>query len=463
MTDSPTRHPADARSEPPTSSAAATRRAVLNTLRGSSGNLVEWYDVYVYTVFATYFESQFFDSADKNSTVYVYAIFAVTFLMRPVGSWFFGRYADRRGRRAALTFSVSLMAACSLVIALTPGRESIGVWAAVVLVLCRLVQGFATGGEYGASATYMSEAATRERRGFFSSFQYVTLIGGHVLAQLTLLVMQGFLDKDQISDFGWRIAFLIGGVAAVVVFWLRRSMDESLTPEQLEAVRSGADSESGSIRELVLNYWRPLLVCFLVTIGGTIAFYTYSVNAPAIVKTAYEDHGRTGTWINLIGLIFLMVLQPIGGMISDKVGRKPVLIFFGVGGVLYTYVLITYLPQTTSVATSLTLLAIGYIILTGYTSINAIVKAELFPSHVRALGVGLGYALANSAFGGTAPLIYQAAKNGGHVPWFIAYVTVVIAVSLMVYIFVLRNKAETPLDREQGRAFLDAETVARRA
>lgn len=249
----------------------------------------------------------------------------------------------------------------------------------------------------------------------------------------------------------------------MVVFWLRRSMDESLTPEQLEAVRSGADSESGSIRELVLNYWRPLLVCFLVTIGGTIAFYTYSVNAPAIVKTAYEDHGRTGTWINLIGLIFLMVLQPIGGMISDKVGRKPVLIFFGVGGVLYTYVLITYLPQTTSVATSLTLLAIGYIILTGYTSINAIVKAELFPSHVRALGVGLGYALANSAFGGTAPLIYQAAKNGGHVPWFIAYVTVVIAVSLMVYIFVLRNKAETPLDREQGRAFLDAEAVARRA
>ncbi|MFT4397412.1 MFS transporter [Gordonia lacunae] len=463
MTDSPTRPPADARNAPPISSAAATRRAVLNTLRGSSGNLVEWYDVYVYTVFATYFESQFFDSADKNSTVYVYAIFAVTFLMRPVGSWFFGRYADRRGRRAALTFSVSLMAACSLVIALTPGRESIGVWAAVVLVLCRLVQGFATGGEYGASATYMSEAATRERRGFFSSFQYVTLIGGHVLAQLTLLVMQGFLDKDQISDFGWRIAFLIGGVAAVVVFWLRRSMDESLTPEQLEAVRSGADSESGSIRELLLNYWRPLLVCFLVTIGGTIAFYTYSVNAPAIVKTAYEDHGRTGTWINLIGLVFLMALQPIGGMISDKVGRKPVLIFFGVGGVLYTYVLITYLPKTTSVAASLTLLAVGYVILTGYTSINAIVKAELFPSHVRALGVGLGYALANSAFGGTAPLIYQAAKNGGHVPWFIAYVTVVIAVSLLVYIFVLRNKAETPLDREQGRAFVDAEVDARRA
>lgn len=437
----------------PVSSPAATRRAVYNTLRGSSGNLVEWYDVYVYTVFATYFENQFFDSADKNSTLYVYAIFAVTFLMRPVGSWFFGRYADRNGRRAALTFSVTLMAACSLVISLTPGRESIGVWAAIILVLSRLIQGFATGGEYGASATYMSEAATRERRGFFSSFQYVTLVGGHVLAQVTLLIMQVFLDRGQMEDFGWRIAFFIGGVAAVVVFWLRRSMDESLTKDQLDAVRTGVDRASGSMRELLGNHWRALLVCFLVTAGGTIAFYTYSVNAPSMIRTAYEDRGMTGTWINLFGLVFLMLLQPIGGMISDKVGRKPLLVFFGIGGVLYTYFLITYLPTATSVFASVTLVCVGYVILTGYTSINAIVKAELFPSHVRALGVGLGYALANSAFGGTAPLIYQAAKNSGQVTWFIVYVTVVIAVSLLVYIFVLRNKSETVLDREQGRAF----------
>ncbi|MFD4403612.1 MFS transporter [Nocardia sp. NPDC058499] len=437
----------------PASSRAATRRAVWNTLRGSSGNLVEWYDVYVYTVFASYFESHFFDSADKNSTVYVYAIFAVTFLMRPVGSWFFGRYADRYGRRAALTFSVSLMAACSLVIALVPGREVIGVGAAVILILCRLVQGFATGGEYGTSATYMSEAATRERRGFFSSFQYVTLVGGHVLAQLTLLVLQLFMDKQEISDYGWRIAFFIGGIAAVVVFWLRRSMDESLSTEQLEAVQRGEDSESGSLRELVSNHWRPLVLCFLVTMGGTLAFYVYSVNAPAMIKTAFGDRGMTATWINLTGLIFLMLLQPVGGMISDKVGRQPVLVFFGVGGVAYTWFLITYLQDATSIAATLLVTGIGYIILTGYTSINAIVKAELFPSHIRALGVGVGYALANSAFGGTAPMIYQAAKNGGHVTLFIVYVTVVVFASLLVYLFALKNKSETALDREQGSAF----------
>jgi len=440
----------------PTSTPAQTRRAIWNTIRGSSGNLVEWYDVYIYTVFASYFEGQFFDESEKNSTIYVYAIFAVTFLMRPVGSWFFGRFADRRGRRAALTFSVSLMAACSMVIALVPSQASIGIAAPVILVLARLVQGFATGGEYGTSATYMSEAATRERRGFFSSFQYVTLVGGHVLAQFTLLVLDALLTDEQLREFGWRIGFAIGGVAAVVVFWLRRSMDESLSEEQLAAIRSGEDTGAGSIRVLFTRYWRPLLLCFLITLGGTVAFYTYSVNAPAMVKATYKDQAMTATWINLIGLIFLMLLQPIGGILSDRVGRKPLLVFFGIGGVLYTYVLITYLPQTQSPIMSLLLVGVGYIILTGYTSINALVKSELFPARVRALGVGVGYALANSMFGGTAPLIYQALKARDQVPLFIGYVTVCIAISLVVYLFFLKNKSDTYLDREQGSAFVPA-------
>ncbi len=437
----------------PHSTRAETRRAIWNTIRGSSGNLVEWYDVYVYTVFATYFENQFFDKADRNSTIYVYAIFAVTFATRPIGSWFFGRFADRRGRRAALTVSVSLMAACSLVIALVPSRSSIGVAAPIILILSRLVQGFATGGEYGTSATYMSEAATRERRGFFSSFQYVTLVGGHVLAQFTLLIILTALTTEQVYEFGWRIAFAVGAVAAVVVFWVRRTMDESLSPAQLEAARSGSDHGAGSLRELLTHYWRPLLLCFMITLGGTVAFYTYSVNAPAIVKSAYAQDAFAATWINLAGLIFLMLLQPIGGLISDRVGRRPLLLWFGVGGVLFTWVLITYLPETHSPAVSFLLVAVGYVILTGYTSINALVKSELFPARIRALGVGVGYSLANSIFGGTAPLVYQAFKARDQVPLFIGYVTVCIAVSLAVYLFFLKNKSETYLDREQGAAF----------
>ena len=438
---------------PPPSGAAATRRAIWNTIRGSLGNLVEWYDVYVYTVFASYFENQFFDEADENSTVYIYAIFAITFVMRPIGSWFFGRFADRRGRRAALTVSVSVMAACSMVVALVPGRATIGMAAPIILILARLVQGFATGGEYGTSATYMSEAATRERRGFFSSFQYVTLVGGHVLAQFTLLIVLTAFNDHQVHEFGWRIGFAIGGVAAVVVFWLRRTMDESLSEETLAAVKEGKDPGAGSMRALLTQYWRPLLLCFLITMGGTVAFYTYSVNAPTIVKSTYKSEAMVATWINLAGLIFLMLLQPVGGIISDKVGRKPLLLWFGIGGLFYTYVLITYLPQTRSPLMSFLLVAVGYVILTGYTSINALVKSELFPAHVRALGVGVGYALANSIFGGTAPLIYQAMKARDQVPLFIAYVTVCIAISLVVYIFFLKNKSETYLDREQGAAF----------
>lgn len=208
------------------------------------------------------------------------------------------------------------------------------------------------------------------------------------------------------------------------------------------------------MKALFTQHWRPLLLVFLITAGGTVAFYTYSVNAPAIVKSTFgDDRALTATWINLIGLILLLLLQPVGGIISDHVGRKPLLIFFGVGGVLYTYVLLTYLPKTTSPLSAFALVAVGYIILTGYTSINAIVKAELFPADIRALGVGLGYALANSVFGGTAPLLYQASKSGGHVTWFIVYVTVVIGISLLVYIFGLKNKAVTVLDREQGSAW----------
>ncbi len=428
----------------------ALRRSVSNTLKGSAGNLVEWYDVYVYSVFAAYFESKFFAPGDKNATLYVWAIFAMTFLMRPIGAWYFGRFADRHGRRLALTISVSLMAACSLLIAITPTVAAIGVAAPLVLLLARLLQGFATGGEYGASATYMSEAAVPGRRGFLSSFHYVTLVGGHVLAQATLLLMLLWLSPAQISDWGWRLAFGLGGVAAVVVFWLRRSMDESLDAGAIEAARSGGARTAGSLRELFVRQWRPLLLCFLVTAGGTLAFYTYSVIGPKMVQAQFAGgDALAGTVINLAALTVLMLLQPLGGWLSDIVGRKALLVFFGIGGVLYTWFLVLYLPQQEGWLQAFGMLAFGFVILTGYTSINAVVKAELFPTHVRALGVGLGYALANSAFGGTAPLLYQASLRSDRIETFVAYATAVIAVSLVVYIRFLETRGRNWLDHPQ--------------
>jgi len=423
------------------------RRSVSNTLKGSAGNLVEWYDVYVYSVFAVYFESKFFSPDEKNATLYVWAIFAMTFLMRPIGAWYFGRFADRRGRRQALTVSVTLMAACSFLVAITPGVAVIGTAAPMVLLLARLVQGFATGGEYGASATYMSEAAIPGRRGFLSSFHYVTLVGGHVLAQATLLAMLQWLTPGQISDWGWRLAFGLGGIAALVVFWLRRSMDESLEAGSIEAARSGKAIKSGSLRELFVHQWRPLLLCFLITAGGTLAFYTYSVIGPKMVQARFAGGDvHTGTLINLVALTVLMLLQPLGGWLSDIVGRKTLLVFFGIGGVLYTWFLVLYLPQQTGWLQAFGVLTLGFVILTGYTSINAVVKAELFPTHVRALGVGLGYALANSAFGGTAPLLYQASLRSDHIETFVIYATAVIAVSLVVYVCFLEGSGRNWLD-----------------
>jgi len=424
------------------------RRSVSNTLKGSAGNLVEWYDVYVYSVFAASFEHHFFSPDDKNADIYIWAIFALTFLMRPVGSWYFGRYADRKGRRAALTLSVTIMSLCSFAIAVTPTRLAIGEWAAIILIMCRLLQGFATGGEYGTSATYLSEAAVPKHRGFLASFHYVTLVGGHVLAQALFLALMLSTSKADIGEWGWRLAFAIGGVGAIVVLWLRRTMDESMSQEAIKSAKK--DKGSGSMVELVSNYWKELTACFLVTMGGTVAFYAYSINGPNIIKSTFAQSSPVmGSVVSLVALTILMLLQPVGGYISDRIGRRTLLVFFGVGGTLFTWVIFTVLPQSTNPWLSFAILTISFIFLTGYTSINAVVKAELFPTHVRALGVGFGYAIANSIFGGTAPVIYSAAVKADQVPWFIAYVTILIVGSLLVYLFLLRNRGVNWLDHPE--------------
>ena len=316
--------------------------------------------------------------------------------------------------------------------------------------MCRLVQGFATGGEYGTSATYLTEAAVPKHRGFLASFHYVTLVGGHVLAQALFLALLLTTSHEAISAWGWRLAFAIGGVGAIVVFWMRRTMDESMSAEALESVRKGKARDSGSMAELFRHYWKELIACFLITMGGTVAFYAYSINGPNIVKATFSQTSPvTGSVVSLIALTLLMLLQPVGGLLSDRVGRRSLLVFFGIGGVLFTWVIFTVLPQVTNGYVSFAILTLGFVILTGYTSINAVVKAELFPTHVRALGVGFGYALANSAFGGTAPVLYSAARSAGHVPAFIVYVTLLIAGSLVVYLFMLRNHGPNWLDQPE--------------
>lgn len=406
-------------------------RRLRNIIGGSAGNLVEWYDWYVYSAFALYFAPIFFPAEDRTAQLLsVAAVFAVGFVMRPVGAWVMGIYADRRGRKAGLTLSVSLMCAGSLLIAVTPGYASIGSLAPVILVLARLMQGLSVGGEYGASATYLSEMAGRERRGFFSSFQYVTLISGQLTALAVLLVLQSVMSEAALEEWGWRIPFGIGAVLAVVVFYLRRRLAETESFEN--AKNAGAPKSSGMA--LLRDHPREALLVVALTAGGTLAFYAYTTYMQKFLVNTSGFGRETATQVTACALFLYMLLQPAAGALSDRVGRKPLMVAFGVMGVLFTVPIFTALESVRSPYAAFALALAALVIVTGYTSINAVVKAELFPAHIRALGVALPYAIANTLFGGTAEYVALWLKDNGMERGFYWYVTAMIGVSLLVYL-----------------------------
>lgn len=411
---------------------APTQRQRLKAIiGGSTGNLVEWYDWYAYSAFTLYFAPHFFPSEDRTAQLLSAAgIFAVGFLMRPIGAWLMGVYADRHGRKSGLTLSVALMCAGSLLIGVTPGYETIGVAAPMLLVLARLMQGLSIGGEYGASATYLSEMAGRNRRGFFSSFQYVTLIAGQLVAICVLLILQALLTVEQLDSWGWRIPFFIGGALAIVVFWLRQGLAE--TQSFANAKAEGAP-KSGFV-ELITRHPRETLTVMMLTAGGTIAFYAYSIYMQKFLVNTSGLSRETASQINAITLFLFMLLQPVAGTLSDRIGRKPLMISFGVLGVICTYPIFSTLARTTDPTVAGLLVMAGLLIVTGYTSINAVVKAELFPAHIRALGVALPYALANTLFGGTAEFVALWFKQAGMEQAFYIYVSIMIAISLAVYV-----------------------------
>jgi len=430
-------------------SAASERRVVANVLRGSIGNLIEWYDWYAYTAFSIYFAASFFPKGDQTAQLLnTAAVFAVGFLMRPLGGWMLGRYADRHGRRAALTLSVTLMALGSLVIALTPGFGTIGVAAPILLVLARLLQGLSVGGEYATSATYLSEVATSGKRGFYSSFQYVTLTAGQLLALGVQIVLQQVLTHEQMLDWGWRVAFVIGATGAIVVMYLRRTMDESASFErEAKAETSTAGPARGSLR-MLLQYPKECLLVVGLTLGGTVAFYTFTTYLQKFMVNTSGIDTSTVTWINFLALVVFVVLQPIAGRLSDRIGRRPLLLAFGVLGTLCTVPLLTILSGTRSAVLAFLLMLGGLVIVTGYTSINAIVKAELFPTKIRALGVGLPYALTVAIFGGTAEYVALWLKQAGHESLFYWYVAGCVLVSLLVYGSMRETSKESTLETE---------------
>ena len=416
---------------------------------GSVGNLVEWYDWYVYAAFSLYFAKVFFPQGDLTSQLLnTAAIFAVGFLMRPLGGWLLGRYADRHGRKAALMLSVLLMCGGSLIITFTPGYASIGIFAPILLVLARLLQGLSVGGEYGTSATYLSEMATREHRGFWSSFQYVTLVMGHLLALLVLILLQRVLLTDeQLREWGWRIPFTIGALAAVVALWLRRNMVES---ESFSRGRQADDPQRkpGTLRAL-MQHPRAVFTVIGLTMGGTLAFYTYTTYMHKFLINSAGMDSQTASLLNASTLFLYMLMQPMVGALSDKIGRRPILITFGVLGTLLTVPILSQLQSVSTTMQAFWLIMAALTIVSGYTAINAVVKAELFPVEIRALGVGLPYALTVAIFGGTAEYVALWFKNIGHESGFYWYVTACIACSLLVYIRMPDTRKHSLIDQDE--------------
>lgn len=404
---------------------AIPRKRLVSIIGGSAGNLVEWYDWFAYAAFAIYFAPVFFPKADPTAQLLsTAAIFAVGFVMRPIGAWVMGRFADTRGRKAGLSLSVALMFSGSMLIAVAPTYAVAGLLGPVTLLVARMLQGLSLGGEYGASATYLSEMAPRDHRGFWASFQYMTLIGGQLCAIFVAVILQAFLTEAELTAWGWRIPFVIGAVLALVVYMLRRNLAETPSFEN-----QAVDRPVSTARLLWKEHRRESILVGMLSAGGGLAAYTYTSYMQKFLFNTVGFDKATATYIIAVALIWFTLMQPLFGALADRFGRKPMLLLFGIGGALVAAPTFLTLETVTSPVTATLLILIPLTFQAGYTANNALVKAELFPAHIRGLGVALPYAIGNAIFGGTVEMIALALKGAG-VEWvFYFYVAAVIGMA----------------------------------
>ncbi|MBO4119249.1 MFS transporter [Cupriavidus gilardii] len=404
-----------------------SRRRVFAIVAASSGNLVEWFDFYIYAFCAIYFAHSFFPQSDPTVQLLNTAgVFAAGFLMRPIGGWVFGRIADRHGRKHSLLISVVMMCTGSLMIACLPTYDSIGAWAPALLLLARLLQGLSVGGEYGTTATYMSEVALKGRRGFFSSFQYVTLIGGQLLAVLVVVVLQQLYTEQELRAWAWRIPFVIGAITAVVALLLRRTLKET------SSAASRNSEGAGSVVTLLRDHKAAFFTVLGYTAGGSLIFYTFTTYMQKYLVNTAGMPIKTASYVMTGALFVYMCMQPIFGALSDRIGRRTNMMLFGALGALITVPVLTALHTITNPAVAFVLITLAMAVVSLYTSISGIVKAEMFPPEVRALGVGLAYAIANAVFGGSAEYVALNLKAVGHESAFYWYVTAMMVLAFLV-------------------------------
>ncbi len=420
-------------------SATETRQRIKAIVGASSGNLVEWFDFYIYSFCSIYFAHIFFPAGNTTTQLLQTAgVFAAGFLMRPIGGWLFGRIADKHGRKTSMLISVVMMCCGSLVIACLPGYDSIGNLAPLLLLVARLFQGLSVGGEYGTSATYMSEVAVKHRRGFYASFQYVTLIGGQLLALLVVVILQQIMTEGDLRAWGWRIPFFLGAVLAIVALWLRKSLNETTD------AKTRSHKDAGSLKGLWKNR-RAFVMVLGFTAGGSLCFYTFTTYMQKYLVNTAGMHAKTASLVMTAALFLFMLMQPIIGGLSDRIGRRNSMIIFGALTTFLTIPILLTLKSVTNPYVAFALVFAALLMVSFYTSISGLLKAEMFPVQVRALGVGLSYAVANAVFGGSAEYVALSLKSIDLENVFFWYVTIMGLLALIVSLSLHRKGKEIQL------------------
>jgi MFS transporter, MHS family, alpha-ketoglutarate permease len=417
---------------PPTEVRASSKvRAVI--FGAGIGNTLEWYDFAAYAIFAPFFAPQFFSPTDPTAALLsTLAIFAVGFLLRPLGGWYFGWLADRKGRRHAMIVSMSLTAFGCLVIGLSPTYSSIGLLAPVLLVVGRLAQGFGLGGEIGASYTFLIESAPPNRRGLWSSSMFIALITGSLLATIVALSANALLPAGGMQAYGWRIPFLLGALLGVYALFLRSRLDET------DAFRHeiAEEKREGSQPLLWHSLWqnrRAVLMVIGLTAGPTLSYNTWVSGATTYAINFKHMNAQDALWALMIGCLVYIIVQPPWGALSDKIGRKPNLMIGVVAGALLAFPLVRLIQGefwqlTVAISLSMAVLA-------AWTAIAPAVYAELFPTRIRATGTAIPYSLTVAIFGGTAPYIQSWLANQGLMDVFAGYLVLLNVLSAVTIFF----------------------------
>ncbi|UOT03136.1 MFS transporter [Rhodococcus opacus] len=389
-----------------------------------TGNGIEYFDWTVYATFAAFFAPQFFHTGSAVSDLLAsFGVFAVGFVARPFGGLLFGWLSDRRGRKLSMTLAVGLAAVGSLVIGLTPTHQTIGVAAAVVLVVARLAQGVAHGGELPSAQTYIVEFAPTARRGLWSSLIYISNTTGVVVGTLLGALLTTTLSSEQMADWGWRVPFLLGGVLGLFVLWMRSRMKETEVYEE-----SGDESAKQSMWQLFLAHRRQVFQILFFTVGGTVVYYVWAVSAPAYAIAVRGIDPSGALWAGVGANLVLIASLPFWGALSDRIGRKPVLYIGNVGIAALLFPLNAMIGH--SAVTLFIAMAIALFVMGAILSVMPAMMAELFPTGLRAAGVGVPYSIGVAAFGGTAAYVQTFFADRGTPDLFEWYALALVAVSI---------------------------------